>query len=153
MALELLKNANIAAGMVLPGCQDTGTAIIMGKRGQVRLTLATVEGAPGISGVSHLRRHMYGFRPKVGLQEKMLCLTRGAIPWPRNVLVTFWFFPFRFAALRFVLILLISFFVSFRSVTFRFVSFRQTESSTCLPTERTRSTCPGGCTTRTPIPA
>ena len=36
MALELLKNANIAAGMVLPGCQDTGTAIIMGKRGQVR---------------------------------------------------------------------------------------------------------------------
>ena len=35
VALELLKNANIAAGMVLPGCQDTGTAIIMGKRGQV----------------------------------------------------------------------------------------------------------------------
>eukprot|EP00197_Chlamydomonas_leiostraca_P010565 CAMPEP_0202867630 /NCGR_PEP_ID=MMETSP1391-20130828/9536_1 /ASSEMBLY_ACC=CAM_ASM_000867 /TAXON_ID=1034604 /ORGANISM="Chlamydomonas leiostraca, Strain SAG 11-49" /LENGTH=567 /DNA_ID=CAMNT_0049547687 /DNA_START=108 /DNA_END=1811 /DNA_ORIENTATION=- len=34
VALELLKNANIAAGMVLPGCQDTGTAIIMGKRGQ-----------------------------------------------------------------------------------------------------------------------
>lgn len=35
VALELLKNANIASGMVLPGCQDTGTAIIMGKRGQV----------------------------------------------------------------------------------------------------------------------
>ena len=34
VALELLKNANIAAGMVLPGCQDTGTAIVMGKRGQ-----------------------------------------------------------------------------------------------------------------------
>ena len=34
VALELLKNANVAAGMVLPGCQDTGTAIIMGKRGQ-----------------------------------------------------------------------------------------------------------------------
>ena len=31
VALELLKNANIAAGMVLPGCQDTGTAIIMGE--------------------------------------------------------------------------------------------------------------------------
>ena len=31
VALELLKNANIAAGMVLPGCQDTGTAICMGK--------------------------------------------------------------------------------------------------------------------------
>src|SRR5689334_9189255 len=33
VALELLKNANIAAGFVLPGCQDTGTAIIMGKKG------------------------------------------------------------------------------------------------------------------------
>ena len=31
MALELLKNASIAAGMVLPGCQDTGTAICMGE--------------------------------------------------------------------------------------------------------------------------
>lgn len=30
VALELLKNANIAANMVLPGCQDTGTAICMG---------------------------------------------------------------------------------------------------------------------------
>ena len=34
VALELLKNANIAAGMVLPSCQDTGTAIVMGKKGQ-----------------------------------------------------------------------------------------------------------------------
>lgn len=34
VALELLKNANIAAAMVLPGCQDTGTAIVIGKRGQ-----------------------------------------------------------------------------------------------------------------------
>ncbi len=34
VALELLKNANIAAGGVLPSCQDTGTAIIMGKKGQ-----------------------------------------------------------------------------------------------------------------------
>ena len=34
VAMELLRNANIAAGMVLPGCQDTGTAIIMGKKGQ-----------------------------------------------------------------------------------------------------------------------
>jgi fumarate hydratase, class I len=28
-----LKNANVAAGMKLPGCQDTGTGIVMGKRG------------------------------------------------------------------------------------------------------------------------
>ena len=33
VALDLLKNANIAAGGVLPMCQDTGTAIVMGKRG------------------------------------------------------------------------------------------------------------------------
>jgi len=38
VALELLKNANVAAGMVLPGCQDTGTAIIAGKRGADVLT-------------------------------------------------------------------------------------------------------------------
>ena len=34
VARELLKNANISAGMVLPMCQDTGTAIISGKKGQ-----------------------------------------------------------------------------------------------------------------------
>ena len=34
VAMELLKNANIAAAGVLPMCQDTGTAIIMGKKGQ-----------------------------------------------------------------------------------------------------------------------
>src|SRR5919198_4038616 len=33
VALDFLKNANIAAGGVLPMCQDTGTAIIMGKKG------------------------------------------------------------------------------------------------------------------------
>ena len=38
VALELLKNANIAASMVLPGCQDTGTAIVAGKRGQRVIT-------------------------------------------------------------------------------------------------------------------
>jgi len=38
VALELLKNANIAAGGILPGCQDTGTAIVMGKRGQYVVT-------------------------------------------------------------------------------------------------------------------
>ena len=34
VAFDLLKNANIAAGKVLPMCQDTGTSIIMGKKGQ-----------------------------------------------------------------------------------------------------------------------
>jgi fumarate hydratase class I len=38
VALELLRNANIAAGYVLPSCQDTGTAIIVGKKGQLVFT-------------------------------------------------------------------------------------------------------------------
>ena len=38
VALDLLKNANVSAGGVLPMCQDTGTAIVMGKRGQHVLT-------------------------------------------------------------------------------------------------------------------
>ncbi|MEY3454065.1 MAG: hypothetical protein RLZZ147_190 [Actinomycetota bacterium] len=38
VALDLLKNANISAGGVLPMCQDTGTAIVMGKKGQQVLT-------------------------------------------------------------------------------------------------------------------
>ncbi len=38
VALDLLKNANIAASGVLPMCQDTGTAIVMGKRGSHVLT-------------------------------------------------------------------------------------------------------------------
>ena len=38
VALDLLKNANIAAGGVLPMCQDTGTAIIMGKKGERVIT-------------------------------------------------------------------------------------------------------------------
>ncbi|GAB3590809.1 fumarate hydratase [Angustibacter peucedani] len=45
VALDLLKNANIAAGGILPMCQDTGTAIVMGKRGQHVLTAGTDERA------------------------------------------------------------------------------------------------------------
>ena len=43
VALDLLKNANIAAGGVLPMCQDTGTALIMGKKGQYVLTTSKDE--------------------------------------------------------------------------------------------------------------
>ena len=43
VALDLLKNANISAGGVLPMCQDTGTALIMGKKGQYVLTTAKDE--------------------------------------------------------------------------------------------------------------
>ncbi len=34
VALDLLKNANISSGRILPMCQDTGTAIIMAKKGE-----------------------------------------------------------------------------------------------------------------------
>jgi len=43
VALDLLKNANISAGGILPMCQDTGTALVMGKKGQYVLTTAKVE--------------------------------------------------------------------------------------------------------------
>ena len=38
VALELLRNANIASGYVLPSCQDTGTAIVIGTKGQYVFT-------------------------------------------------------------------------------------------------------------------
>jgi len=43
VAVDLLKNANIAAGGVLPMCQDTGTALVMGKKGQFVLTTSKDE--------------------------------------------------------------------------------------------------------------
>ena len=45
VALDLLKNANISAGGILPMCQDTGTAIVMGKKGQYILTQSKDESA------------------------------------------------------------------------------------------------------------
>ncbi|MFF7632592.1 fumarate hydratase [Kitasatospora sp. NPDC008050] len=45
VALDLLKNVNISAGGILPMCQDTGTAIVMGKRGQNVLTAGQDEAA------------------------------------------------------------------------------------------------------------
>ncbi len=45
VAYDFLKNANIAAGGVLPMCQDTGTAIIMGKRGRLVFTEGDDEAA------------------------------------------------------------------------------------------------------------
>ena len=50
VATQLLKNANIAAGMILPSCQDTGTAIIVGKKGQYVWTEED-DGAPLTHGV------------------------------------------------------------------------------------------------------
>ena len=45
VAYDFLKNANISAGGVLPMCQDTGTAIIMGKKGRMVFTDGSDESA------------------------------------------------------------------------------------------------------------
>ena len=45
VAMELLRNANIASGRILPGCQDTGTAIVLGKKGHLVLTNGDDEAA------------------------------------------------------------------------------------------------------------
>jgi fumarate hydratase class I len=46
VARTMLQNAVVSSGMVLPSCQDTGTAIIMGKKGQQVWTHGS-DGAPG----------------------------------------------------------------------------------------------------------
>src|SRR5438093_1084341 len=45
VAYDFLKNANIAAGGILPMCQDTGTVIIMGKKGRLVFTEGLDEAA------------------------------------------------------------------------------------------------------------
>ncbi len=64
VALDLLKNANIAAGGVLPMCQDTGTAIVMGKRGQTVLTDGRDE--------EHLSRGIYDAYTELNLRYSQL---------------------------------------------------------------------------------
>jgi fumarate hydratase, class I len=67
VALDLLKNANIAAGGVLPMCQDTGTAIVMGKRGQHVLT-ATGQG----SDESAIARGVYDAYTRLNLRYSQM---------------------------------------------------------------------------------
>jgi len=64
VALDLLRNANIAAGGVLPMCQDTGTAIVMGKRGRHVLTDGSDEAA--------LARGVYDAYTKLNLRYSQL---------------------------------------------------------------------------------
>ena len=56
VALDLLKNANIAAGGVLPMCQDTGTAIVFGKKGQRVWVDGDEEEALSLGRPPHLHR-------------------------------------------------------------------------------------------------
>ncbi|MDH6579113.1 fumarate hydratase [Kitasatospora sp. MAP5-34] len=64
VALDLLKNVNISAGGILPMCQDTGTAIVMGKRGQNVLT----EGADE----SSIARGVYDAYTKLNLRYSQM---------------------------------------------------------------------------------
>jgi fumarate hydratase class I len=64
VASDLLKNACIAAGGVLPMCQDTGTAIVMGKRGQQVLTRGRDE--------EHIARGVYDAYTTLNLRYSQL---------------------------------------------------------------------------------
>ncbi len=64
VARDLLQNANIAAGGVLPMCQDTGTASVMGKRGQQVLTDGRDE--------EHLARGVYDAYTQLNLRYSQL---------------------------------------------------------------------------------
>ena len=64
VALDLLKNAGIASGGVLPMCQDTGTAIVMGKRGQHVLTDGRDE--------EHLARGVYDAYTRLNLRYSQM---------------------------------------------------------------------------------
>ncbi|MEV0662534.1 fumarate hydratase [Actinomadura luteofluorescens] len=64
VALDLLKNAGIASGGVLPMCQDTGTAIVMGKRGQHVLTDGDDE--------KHISRGVYDAYTKLNLRYSQM---------------------------------------------------------------------------------
>src|SRR6201991_1345552 len=64
VALDLLKNANIAAAGVLPMCQDTGTAIVMGKRGQHVLTAGGDE--------EHIARGVYDAYTQLNLRYSQM---------------------------------------------------------------------------------
>src|SRR5487761_1541093 len=64
VARDLLQNACIAAGGVLPMCQDTGTAIVMGKRGQQVLTDGRDE--------EHIARGVYDAYTQLNLRYSQL---------------------------------------------------------------------------------
>ncbi|QKT06642.1 fumarate hydratase [Gordonia sp. X0973] len=64
VALDLLKNVNISAGGVLPMCQDTGTAIIMGKKGEGVLT--------GADDAEAISRGVYDAYTKLNLRYSQL---------------------------------------------------------------------------------
>jgi fumarate hydratase class I len=72
VAYDLLKNANIAAGGILPMCQDTGTAIVMGKKGRLVWTDGSDEDAiaEGILGAYEKRNLRYSQLAPISMFEE-----------------------------------------------------------------------------------
>ena len=72
VALDLLKNANIAASGILPMCQDTGTAIVMGKKGRRVWTEGTDEAAlsQGVLDAYHTRNLRYSQLAPLSMYEE-----------------------------------------------------------------------------------
>jgi fumarate hydratase class I len=64
VALQMLKNANVSAGMILPSCQDTGTAIVIGHKGQYVFTRGSDEEA--------LSRGIYAAYTKTNLRYSQM---------------------------------------------------------------------------------
>ncbi|MGL4173213.1 MAG: fumarate hydratase [Actinomycetota bacterium] len=69
VATDLLKNAAVAAGGILPMCQDTGTAIIMGKRGRHILSTGLTPGAPDEAAIA---RGVYDAYTRLNLRYSQL---------------------------------------------------------------------------------
>lgn len=67
VALELLKNASIAVGGILPSCQDTGTAVVKGKKGQYVMT--------GGGDAAAIARGIYDTYQKANLRYSMMAPT------------------------------------------------------------------------------
>ncbi|MCX4092719.1 fumarate hydratase [Nocardia sp. alder85J] len=64
VALDLLKNVNISAGGILPMCQDTGTAIVMGKKSEGVLT--------GVDDAEWISRGVFDAYTKLNLRYSQL---------------------------------------------------------------------------------
>src|SRR5690606_39801994 len=64
ISLDLLKNVNISAGGILPMCQDTGTAIVMGKKSEGVLT--------GVDDAEWISRGVFDAYTKLNLRYSQL---------------------------------------------------------------------------------
>ncbi len=99
VAFDLLKNANIAAGGVLPMCQDTGTAIVMGKRGRFVMTDGHDEDviADGILSAYLEKNLRYSQLAPISMFEEKI---RGPICLPKSISTRKERIPSNFSSLR-----------------------------------------------------